>query len=330
MRARTNVFKNVQLGLSSRKNTGDEWRHIQGPRIYAFPISGFYPFAICRRNFSTNNMPILVLDWDETLTVRDTTGEIAHAAEKCASRKYSFAYFTEKYLASYAAFLDQFQREHGKIDSVEKEIEYQKQLRKVELESIIRLEKYDFFKGIPFITFTDLASHIELKPGSVEFLKSWKLPVYVLSINWCKSMIETCLKQHGLSDIVVLANDLEHREGVTTGSFRNDVDIRTGYDKSIILRDLKAIYNGSQVIYVGDSHGDVLPIVDADVGILIENGKGKQILELILDLQQIEMLLGTAFESDLDRHQPGKKRLYEGSWPRIAHALGKYLDINTA
>lgn len=259
-------------------------------------------------------MPILVLDWDETITTKDTTSLIAQIAETNSPKEVPFLYFTNKYLASYGDLENLFQSEYGRINSIETEIHFQRQLKNVELESINRLEHHDFFKGVHIRKFREVAKQIELKANCAEVLRNWTQPIYVLSINWCKTLIEERLHLEGIKNVNVLANDLQLENDITTGKFDVGTNIRTGYDKLQILKRLRIDHPNEKLIYVGDSHGDVLPIIEADIGVVIENGRG---------IKQLKQIFGEIEEVSLCniRELSG---IYTGSWLQLA-ALFKQL-----
>lgn len=266
---------------------------------------------------------VLVVDWDETVTVRDTTALLALAAEQHAPKERQFAYFTTKYLESYAQFEKLFHNEYGDITTHHMETQFQKRLRAIEMHSIRRLEEARFFLDVPKTVFEQLALSIELRPDAVPFLRSFCGAVYVLSSNWCRSMIETCLAQQGLECVTVMANDLETHNGRTTGIFSADFDIRTGYDKACKLQELRNAHPTAHIVFVGDSHGDVLAIVEADVGIVISNGKAKQTLQKIAEVHSIVTV------NECATHERGtgissanvSPVVYEGTWAQIAASL---------
>lgn len=268
-------------------------------------------FELGRPPKMLNKLPILVLDWDETITTKDTTSLIASIAEINSPKELSFSYFTKKYMESYLYFENLFRGEYGEIDSMEKEIHFQKGLKTIELVSINRLEQHHFFKGVHISKFRDAAKQIDFKPNCSEMLRNWNLPIYILSINWSRTMIEERLKLEGVNNVKVMANDLSNIDNIATGKFEARYNIRTGYDKLKVLRQLKIDYPNEKLLYVGDSHGDVLPIADADIGILIQNGKGiSQLKKIFGDVRQL-----SDCKSEFSFELSG---IYTGSWLQLA------------
>lgn len=243
---------------------------------------------------------ILVADWDETITVSDTTLIIANVAYKHKPGLKPFRDFTRIYLDALAAYNSQF--EEGACADFETEVTYQKGLKNVEMKSIAALVHYKIFQGLTPAQFAEDAGKIELKLGFLELVE--KLDgdhFYILSVNWSRTLIEAVLKFHGVRNFTVLANDLQvDMHGITTGNFVAE-DIRTGYDKLLELRKIRRKNEGAKLVYVGDSRGDVLPILESDIGIVIEGGRARNLVET----EKLEKL---------------KDGIYEASWAQISNA----------
>lgn len=241
------------------------------------------------------------MDWDETITTKDTTSLVAQTAYRRKSGLTDFSHYSKIYMDAY----EKYKAEWPQKRSIEEEIEFQKGMKKVEMSLISAIEQDGLFKGLTKADFAESANEVDFKSGFEEFIKSPKLqavPSYVLSVNWSKTLIETALQRLGVSGITVLANELEYDDaGRSTGYFQKDVDIRTGYDKLEELGRIKCKHPEGCVVYVGDSAGDVVPIVKADMGILIEGGKGRKLLES----------LGAPIHTS-EPLEPGK--VHEASW----------------
>lgn len=248
---------------------------------------------------------VLVADWDETITTHDTTHLVADAAYSRKPDLPPFSNFTSIYVNALAAY--DSRQQHEACADFETELTYQKGLKNVEMTSINALEQQGIFLGLKRADFAKQAPHIPLRAGFVEFahkLRDLEIPLYILSINWSKTMIEATLKLHGIDFFTVVANDLEvDHHGVTTGNFVADADIRTGYDKIVELEEIRKKFPGHEIVYVGDSRGDVLPLHKSDIGIVITGGRAKKHLGPV---DQVKRPL-----------RPG---LYEGSWAQIADA----------
>lgn len=248
---------------------------------------------------------VLVMDWDETITRKDTTFLVAQAASG-RNLGPSFSHYTRVYMDAY----EKYNSKWGARKTVEEETEYHRGMREVEMSLISALERDGYFKGISRSDIAAQAKKVELASGFRELVehvqKNWH-PLYILSVNWSVTLIEEALRLAKIPGIKVLANELEFDEnGKATGQFDRSLDIRTGYDKVQQLAKIRNCHPNSQVIYVGDSSGDVLPIVDADVGIVIEGGRGKAQLEKLgIPVRQLEFL--------------DKGRTFEASWETLLH-----------
>ncbi|GEQ71812.1 hypothetical protein JCM33374_g5498 [Metschnikowia sp. JCM 33374] len=241
-------------------------------------------------NYRKMSNRIFVTDWDETATVKDTTGLIAGAASRADRGSVPpFSHFSEIYLEAYSTYVAKCVDSCGKRDTLDAEEEFQKGMRSVELSSISALEQAGYFKGFPMETFRSLVPQVDLQPGFINFIRRVECPVYVLSVNWCRSLIESVLRSHGVENVTVLANDLETDENsITTGNFDAAFDIRTGYDKVVELGKLRALYPQSELFYFGDSSGDVFPILKADYGGVITGGKGRKVLDRLAGVYSLQ------------------------------------------
>lgn len=270
--------------------------------------------------FATRNLArrmssrVFVTDWDETATVKDTTALIASVADQNGVRTAPpFSHFSKVYMDAYSKYMSTCENSR---DSIDAETAFQKGMRQVELTSIGALEETGFFKGYDVGKFHGLASNIELQPGFVDFVKLARCPVYILSVNWCKGLIEETLRLHGVKNVSVLANDLEiDSERATTGKFDRTFDIRTGYDKVVELEKIRGVYPELTIFYFGDSSGDVLPILKADYGGVITSGKGRKVLEMLSEIYGLQ-----------DGFQPSsgaERKVFTGAWSDLKNAWTK-------
>lgn len=219
---------------------------------------------------------VLVADWDETITVRDTTALVANVAYDHKPQLPPFSNYFKIYTDALAAYDSRYTAEHGAESSLQHEIQYQQGLKAVELTSISAIVHDGIFSGLTRGDFVKKAAQIDLRPGFAEFAKKVRLQgtsIYILSINWCKTMIDATLQRYGVEGCIVLANDLEiNHEGITTGRFELP-EIRTGYDKMVELDKIRHTHTDCSIVYVGDSRGDILSLESADTGVIITGGR---------------------------------------------------------
>lgn len=248
---------------------------------------------------------VLVTDWDETATEKDTTALVALVAYARNAHVQPFEHFSRIYMAASDKYNAACATTCGARATRQDEIDYQRGMRDVEWSSIGAIEAAGLFKGLRLGDFAEYAPQVELRPGFVDFMRQLRaqdVPTYVLSVNWSKTLIEAVLRRHRIDGVTVLANELETDAlGVTTGKFC-DGDIRTGYDKMVQLDLVRKAHPDTDIVYVGDSSGDVLPTLDADTGIVIAGGRGRAYYA------SVEPLTGS----------PQLKRgIYEGTWDEL-------------
>lgn len=246
---------------------------------------------------------VVVMDWDETITKKDTTALVAQTAYRCKSGLIDFSHYTKIYMDAYNMYLAKWLERN----TIEQEIEFQRGLKEVEMTLISAIQKDGLFKGLTRSDLAESAKAVEIQPGFVDFVKKVQgdTPLYILSVNWSRTLIESALLRAGITGITVLANELEFIGDRSTGYFDKTMDIRTGCDKIEELRRIKKEH-GKLIIYVGDSSGDVLPLIEADTGIVIQGGRARKYIEAA----------GHAV-GDIDEKKGIVGGIYEASWKQL-------------
>lgn len=209
---------------------------------------------------------IVVSDWDETLTTKDTISLLSKLPYMLGGNDFPpWKHFVNIYLS---ALNDYTKSQRGGQLSRDLQIAYQKGLLAVEHTSIDAIEKHRLFKGLTSNQLRGVAKDITLRPGAAEFLKSCSGPIAILSINWSLLPIRETLTQQGISMDHFFVNELEVENGLTTGLWDRTKEFRTGFDKLLCIQELKKKYE--KVVYIGDSSTDLLALKEADIGIIIE------------------------------------------------------------
>lgn len=244
---------------------------------------------------------VLVCDWDETITVEDTTALVVQTAYNNKQNLPAF----DTFLRIYSAAAQAFGAQNWRRTSIDDEITYQRRAHSVEMASIGAIERARIFRGLTLAQFAAQAPQVTLRPGfknAVATVKTTQCPIYIVSINWSKTLIQAALAYHGVSGIEVVANDLEVDSlGITTGRF-DLADIRTGADKMDALARIRGAHPECALVYVGDSSGDVLPLRVADTGVVMRGGRARANFEPLESLEEV---------------RPG---VFEGDWDDIARA----------
>ncbi|CDO92000.1 unnamed protein product [Kluyveromyces dobzhanskii CBS 2104] len=222
---------------------------------------------------------ILVLDFDGTITISDTTSVIGQAVYSLKKLSVAWTHYTKMYEECHVP------KPKGLgPDAWDKVCDYERESRACELRSIDELELQNHFEGVVIRDLLQLVKQkVELRPGLHDIMKKYD-ETFVISLNWSKDLI------HDLTAIPkanIFCNDLLSRDNeVYSGQFTKQ--ILTGCDKYEVLKQICDISkNGPElkVTYIGDSFGD-LPCVLAEnvTGYII----GDQLSHLDLDVPTIQ------------------------------------------
>ena len=240
----------------------------------------------------------LILDWDGTLTAKDTLSILGHlpkARDKRLGRNHQPAHswddFAEAYMRDYTK---QKQAHFPATSDRQAYSNWLASLRDVEYASAKRISDTGYFRGVTAADVANVAQNA-IDTGEVQLRNGWQhlfelfLPsdaptsskLSILSVNFSQTFIRGCIrhavqslhasgKQRQLIDYIekmdVKANEIEGLD-LSEGSTGKLVgEIRTAPDK---LRHLPAPMDERVVVYVGDSPTDYECLRRADVGIWI-------------------------------------------------------------
>lgn len=180
----------------------------------------------------------------------------------------------------------------------------------VEMSSIKALEHDKIFKDLTEEQLRSLAEHVQLRDGAVQFLNlclSLGVEVIILSVNWTGLIIDEVLRRNGINDgiIRIITNEFEFDEsGKTTGSWLKEPKVRTSQDKLDQIDKIKAQLRNAedttiesadddvQMMYIGDSLTDLLPILNVSLPCAIKDSK----LDQVLTELQFDHFSGTWFD----------------------------------
>ncbi|CAI5758320.1 unnamed protein product [Candida verbasci] len=209
----------------------------------------------------------IISDWDETITVKDTIKYVSQVPYKLnPNLTPKFEYFTNVYMKNYNEYKEKF----GLRNSLNDEIRFQKGMRPIEMSSIKELERYMIFKGLTKEYFEAQAHLIELRSGFVDFVNKCRqigIEFIILSVNWSSLIIKKALELNGIFDIKIITNELEFKNGLTTGTWIGN-EIRTSEDKLDFVKKY-----GENFMYIGDSLTDLLPLLHSKYSFIIQDGK---------------------------------------------------------
>ncbi|KAG7893590.1 hypothetical protein KL905_002282 [Ogataea polymorpha] len=221
----------------------------------------------------------IVSDWDDTITAKDTIAVIFDVLGK--NPEFGYDYFFKLYMDSFNRFQNEVLpgKSYSLRDCLEREIMYQKAIKDSEKSSINEAVRLAVFRGIGKSTFENLVNKIPIRAGFENFynhLCNTNMHFSVLSINWTGLMIAKYFASFKKQPDQILVNEFEFdSNGICTGNVVTDIDIRTGYDKLVLTKEL---VGNDRAMYVGDSSTDVLSMIYCDKAIIIKGGSASKAL----------------------------------------------------
>lgn len=323
----------------------------------------------------------LILDWDGTITTSDTLHLVAGIGYKHHNREdllsdagprpsqsgttlRPWKELVQAYTEDIKAHEAKYHIPAKSRKAVQEEVAYLASLVEVENRSVQRTEDSELFKGVTREE-VESAAKDALQSGAVELYKGWEkllqiaggpsrgtesegngdVKISVVSVNWSRMFIESCLRQSGRERFsagsnlfTVYANELEGLEdrGVATGKLTKDSvkGIRTAADKGRYMprrcmhrytkypgQDRASSINSGDAellsedndeyltVYIGDSATDLLCLLAADVGICIVGPDGTSSLLKILQRIGVEYVPIAAWRDAISRPQQKKRSL---------------------
>lgn len=230
-----------------------------------------------------------VLDWDGTITQKDTLDTLVNIA---ASAKPDFPTFdrwkavVDAYISDYTTSLEKLAPNGSLPTTIPQEKELLKALKPVEQRSLDRVAESRIFEGLTSKILKDGAEEaicsgdVVLRPGCTEFinciLNSDDSKLSILSVNWSRQFILFSLEAAGIHipPASIFANELD---GIDEGKASKGVVSPDGYMKIISsgdkLRCLDELREkgSTTIVYIGDSWPDIECLLTADLGICIRD-----------------------------------------------------------
>lgn len=252
------------------------------------------------KSISSNSSPLppphtIIIDWDETLTTKDTIQYLAQLPYTINShnRQHSpprlpFSHYTDIYMTNYTNYKSHhFGKDYTILDDY---IQFQMGMEPIEMSSINALESDGVFQGLTKLQIRNQADLVQLRPGAVAFLERCLLlrkSVVILSVNWTSLMIDEVLRRNGIAvsdgeniknndtmeedgkrdgdgdededgenGVKIVTNEFEFAsDGKTTGFWLSYPKIHTSLDKLNYINQVKIQANSSNNAN-GERHGD--------------------------------------------------------------------------
>ncbi|TPX38554.1 hypothetical protein SeMB42_g06301 [Synchytrium endobioticum] len=202
----------------------------------------------------------LILDFDETITSRDTISYIANLSYTLHPTTPPWSYFTSAYMNDY----NHVQPDPSTLES------YISSFTTIEKASLERVNARKVLSGIPQAALSNSPTDLQA-PHYRHFMNAFKAThaaavCRVVSLNWSKDLISGV---SGFDKQDVVSNDLEFVDGVSTGVVTGAM--YTGIEK---LEAAKAAVPAFGVvegygIAVGDAVSDLPLLLTAGLGLVI-------------------------------------------------------------
>jgi hypothetical protein len=195
------------------------------------------------------------------VTIKDTIALLAQFGIDHNKKSQPWSYYTRAYLHDY----NQHCPNQPNHDSVSQLLHHLNSYKHVELASLTRVSQGKVFQGLTRDMLYEQGKRHQhlLQPDLVSVLSQIpKQFIRVVSVNWSKDWILGFLHELDLSRHQIYSNDLDFQGLHSTGDIIPSI-LTTG-DKQEVIRTFQ-----SSVVYIGDSLGDLEPLVNADVGIIL-------------------------------------------------------------
>ena len=245
----------------------------------------------------------LILDWDSTLTTKDTLSVLASIGYEAESSKHldpkPWSCIVDSYMQDYSNHKKDYLPMSDQRKTIEAESAWLASLADVECRSFMR------FKGEKLLVKTSLD---EIQSGVTKAIKNDRLvmrPAWddllalhnqleisvedlsfaILSVNWSTIFIRICLQEavkrshspyrnavgRTVNTIPIYANEIIQPESDPARSICSSESIHTSAGKVQTLEEIKR--ESSIVVYIGDSATDFDCLLAADIGICIRDSK---------------------------------------------------------
>ncbi|KAK5990939.1 hypothetical protein PT974_09214 [Cladobotryum mycophilum] len=212
----------------------------------------------------------LILDFDGTITVKDTVGELAQAA--IAFQKHhrgidlqgQWDKVVQDYLKDLKSYNARYSPPEGDRQDISEELCYLSGLDGIENASLDRVERSGAFSGLKRENLFEMGvdkitrGSIVIREGLDEMLQlasQQEWTVDIISVNWSKAFIEGVLHNFRHYSISVLANEVTEAGKINGPQFLGR-RLTTSLDKAACLAHQVAGYSGT-TIYFGDSTTDL-------------------------------------------------------------------------
>ncbi|KAG8390679.1 hypothetical protein BUALT_Bualt01G0108700 [Buddleja alternifolia] len=252
---------------------------------------------LCRGPNPAEHRLVLFLDFDLTCTVLDSSAILAEMAILTAPKsdqtqsgnqisRMSSAVLKSTWEELSKLYTEEYEQCIESIlvdDKVEKSdfIGLGEAIRPIsvfEKKANSRVVEFEVLKGLNVEDIKRAGERMILQDGCVGFfhsainieIENLITNIHVISYSWCSDLIRSALSSGGLDSVNVHANELIYENSISTGGIIRKIE--SPIDKVIVLSNILESYSRDRknvTVYIGDTVGDLLCLLQADIGIVI-------------------------------------------------------------
>ncbi|KAJ0719351.1 putative aminopyrimidine aminohydrolase [Helianthus annuus] len=151
------------------------------------------------------------------------------------------------------------------------------QLSDFEKRANTRVTESKILRGLNLDDIKHAGQHLVLQDGCMDFFQSvmkdqnLNASIHVVSYCWCGDLIRSTFESGGIHNLELHANEFIYEGLLSTGEIMKKVE--SPLDKLHVFNDVLKEHDQCDqtniTIYIGDSIGDLLCLVEADIGIVI-------------------------------------------------------------
>ncbi|KAG9238791.1 hypothetical protein BJ875DRAFT_367032 [Amylocarpus encephaloides] len=247
--------------------------------------------------------PLFILDFDNTITTKDTISALFSQVLKFqgslgSDLSEAHSEIISAYSSDLSAHLEKYIPKQERRRTLRDEILYQQSLLDVEMRSFERVGKSSIFKEIDPEQWRSLGRQavkdgdVQIRGGFDRFIRGphgaailWGIVSVNFSRNFIRGVIEEAASFRSFEQVEIVSNETRPRDGTIIGPDLNDQREVIGTSDGK-LRAMHAILNRrrlyqrdlGEVFYVGDSGTDIECLVDGNVTGVIISPDGKSSL----------------------------------------------------
>ncbi|KAK4451467.1 HAD-like domain-containing protein [Podospora aff. communis PSN243] len=242
-------------------------------------------------------MPLILLDFDGTITQSDSINSLVHSAitnsptlsHDPGAASQAWAFIVNAWLADLEAHVAAYSPPAESRTTAEEELVYLESLEALEKASVARVEKAGLFAGLTEKKLEELGKEVVAK-GEVRLRKGFEelmkeigqrgLGVGVVSVNWSEGWVRGAVGTE-VEGVVNSIGEDGRLKGPDVEGFGRDRMMLTAGDKVEAARGLVKRNGGGKWMYVGDSTTDLGCLLEADVGVVMGDRESSKLLQML-------------------------------------------------